>query len=87
MHTNWWTEEVSRHFQQFYEDLIAGKRTKLALMAPPQHGKSKAVNDFIAWLAGEMSIGSWKAEYQQNPMVIGGGLIEHVAGECSIPTC
>jgi hypothetical protein len=35
----------------------------------------------------EMSIGSWEAEYQQNLMVIGGGLIEHVAGECSIPTC
>jgi hypothetical protein len=37
---------------QFYKDLVAGKRPKLALMAPPQHGKSKAVNDFIAWLAG-----------------------------------
>jgi hypothetical protein len=52
MLTNWWTHEVSGHFQQFYKDLIDGKRPKLALMAPPQHGKSKAVSDFIAWLAG-----------------------------------
>jgi hypothetical protein len=49
---NWWTDEVGERFQQFYKDLIAGKRPKLALMAPPQHGKSKAVNDFTAWLAG-----------------------------------
>src|SRR6516162_7377724 len=52
MLTNWWTHEVSGHFQQFYKDLIDGKRPKLALMAPPQYGKSKAVSDFIAWLAG-----------------------------------
>src|SRR5947207_411360 len=37
---NWWTEQVSDHMQQFYDDLVAGKRPKLALMAPPQHGKS-----------------------------------------------
>jgi hypothetical protein len=48
----WWTDEVSEHFQQFYKDLLDGKRPKLALMTPPQHGKSKAVNDFVAWLAG-----------------------------------
>jgi hypothetical protein len=52
MLTNWWTTEVSEHLQQFYKDLIAGKRPKLALMAPPQHGKSKAVSDFVAWRAG-----------------------------------
>jgi hypothetical protein len=52
MLTNWWTDEVSGHLQQFYKDLIEGKRPKLALMAPPQHGKSKAVSDFVAWLAG-----------------------------------
>jgi hypothetical protein len=49
---NWWTDEVGGKFQTFYKDLIAGKRPKLALMAPPQHGKSKAVNDFTTWLAG-----------------------------------
>lgn len=53
MKTNWWTDEVSKHLQEFYADLIEGKRPKLALMAPPQHGKSKAVNDFTGWVAGK----------------------------------
>jgi hypothetical protein len=52
MLTNWWTIEINRHLKEFYKDLKAGKRPKLALMAPPQHGKSKAVNDFTAWVAG-----------------------------------
>jgi hypothetical protein len=39
--------------QWFYEDLIAGNRPKLALEAPPQHGKSAAVEDFMAWVAGK----------------------------------
>jgi Asp-tRNA(Asn)/Glu-tRNA(Gln) amidotransferase B subunit len=38
--TNWWTKEISFRLQWFYEDLMAGKRPKLALEAPPQHGKS-----------------------------------------------
>ncbi len=49
----WWTEEIARHLQQFYEDLVAGRRPKLALLAPPQHGKSWAIGDFIAWLGGK----------------------------------
>jgi hypothetical protein len=53
MLTNWWTKEISWQLQWFYEDLIAGKRPKLALEAPPQHGKSRAVEDFVAWVAGK----------------------------------
>jgi predicted phage terminase large subunit-like protein len=49
----WWTEEVARELQRFYRDLIEGRRPKLALMAPPQHGKSWTVWDFIAWIAGK----------------------------------
>jgi hypothetical protein len=49
----WWIDDVARQLQQFYEDFAAGKRPKLALMAPPQHGKSWAVTDFIAWCAGK----------------------------------
>jgi len=33
MLTNWWSAGVSNHFQQFYWDLIVGKRPKRALMA------------------------------------------------------
>jgi predicted phage terminase large subunit-like protein len=49
----WWTDEVARELQRFYLDLRDGRRPKLALMAPPQHGKSMAVLDFIAWIAGK----------------------------------
>jgi len=52
MLTNWWTDEVGDALQEFYEDLIAGKRPKLAIGAPPQHGKSWAATDFMAWVAG-----------------------------------
>jgi hypothetical protein len=43
----------ARELQRFYLDLSDGRRPKLALMAPPQHGKSTAVLDFIAWIAGK----------------------------------
>ena len=49
----WWPAEVTRHLQVFYNDLIAGRRPKLAIMAPPQHGKSSAATDLIAWVAGK----------------------------------
>lgn len=48
----WWQIEIARELQQFYEDLIAGKRPKLVIQAPPQHGKSVQVIDFISWIAG-----------------------------------
>jgi predicted phage terminase large subunit-like protein len=48
----WWMEVVALELQRFYEEFVAGKRPKLALMAPPQHGKSWTVTDFIAWVAG-----------------------------------
>jgi predicted phage terminase large subunit-like protein len=50
---SWWTDELARELHRFYRDLKAGRRPKLALMAPPQHGKSTAVLDFIAWTAGK----------------------------------
>ncbi len=37
--------------QRFYAEFKQGKRPKLAIMAPPQHGKSWAATDFIAWVA------------------------------------
>ena len=49
----WWQEEVCNELQQFYDDLIANKRPQLVIQAPPQHGKSVQVIDFIAWLAGK----------------------------------
>ena len=53
MITSWWTIELARAMQQFYEDLIAGRRPMLAIGSPPQHGKSWAATDLIAWVAGK----------------------------------
>jgi hypothetical protein len=50
---DWWPQEVSEKLQQFYADLKDGKRPKMAIMAPPQHGKSTAATDFITWVAGQ----------------------------------
>lgn len=49
----WWQEEIARELQVFYDDLIAGKRPKLVIQAPPQHGKSVQIVDFVSWLAGK----------------------------------
>ena len=49
----WFQAEIAAELQQFYEDLVAGKRPKLVIQAPPQHGKSVQIIDFISWLAGK----------------------------------
>lgn len=49
----WFYKDITAHLQQFYEDLISGKKPKLILQAPPQHGKSEAVTEFVAWLSGK----------------------------------
>jgi predicted phage terminase large subunit-like protein len=50
--SGWWQRDVAEHLHQFYLDLKAGKRPKLVIEAPPQHGKSVQIVDFIAWVAG-----------------------------------
>jgi predicted phage terminase large subunit-like protein len=45
----WWQEDLARNLQQFADDMAAGKRPKLIVQAPPQHGKSESIIDFIAW--------------------------------------
>lgn len=49
----WWQEEIANELQQFHDDLVDGRRPKLVIQAPPQHGKSVQVVDFISWLAGK----------------------------------
>ena len=53
MKCGWFTELLGWELQRFYEALISGKRPKLAVMTPPQHGKSLAAEDLIAWAAGK----------------------------------
>jgi len=52
MMTGWWVKEVAAHLMDFYTDYINGLRPRLILTAPPQHGKSYMVSDFLAWVAG-----------------------------------
>ena len=50
---SWWQWDVAQNLQQFYDDFVAGKRPKIVLQAPPQHGKTTQEEDFIAWCAGK----------------------------------
>ncbi len=49
----WWQSEICHELQGFYESLRAGERPTLIIEAPPQHGKSSTIADFIAWVAGQ----------------------------------
>lgn len=49
----WWVEEVCGNLQKFYEKLVAGEKPILIIQAPPQHGKSVSIIDFLSWLAGK----------------------------------
>jgi predicted phage terminase large subunit-like protein len=49
----WWQRLIAYELQQFFTDFIGGLRPKLIIQAPPQHGKSLLIIDFVAWLAGK----------------------------------
>ena len=53
MVVGWWQKEISKELEQFYYDMKAGKRPKLVVQSPPQHGKSSQIVDFLAWLSGK----------------------------------
>ena len=53
MKVGWWQYQLANMLQRFYRRWIKGERPKLVLMAPPQHGKTEQVTDFIAWVAGK----------------------------------
>lgn len=48
----WWQRLLSDELMAFYEDFMAGKRPKLMIKSPPQHGKSQIVIDFLLWVIG-----------------------------------
>lgn len=52
MKQGWWQREIALKLQIFYERFVAGLRPKLVIQAPPQHGKSVQVIEFIAWICG-----------------------------------
>ncbi|MBC8418752.1 MAG: phage terminase large subunit [Desulfobacterales bacterium] len=49
----WFQTEAAEELQTFYNDLVAGNRPKLVIEAPPQHGKSSIIVDYVAWLSGK----------------------------------
>lgn len=53
MKIGWWQREMAEELQSFYDSLVAGERPKLVIEAPPQHGKSKMIVEFITWVAGK----------------------------------
>lgn len=53
MKLGWWQREIATVLMDFYQELIEGKRPKYVIEAPPQHGKSIQIVDFLSWLAGK----------------------------------
>jgi len=49
----WWQHHAANHLVQWWEDFKAGKRPILIIEAPPQHGKSKLIIDFVCWICGQ----------------------------------
>lgn len=49
----WFYKSITSELQKFYDEFIEGKKPKLIIQAPPQHGKSEAIVDFIGWLSGK----------------------------------
>lgn len=49
----WFQREISIELQRFYDELEAGRKPQLVIEAPPQHGKSTLVIEFVTWLAGK----------------------------------
>jgi predicted phage terminase large subunit-like protein len=49
----WFQKDAAFHLQVFYEDYMDGLKPKLVIQAPPQHGKSTIIVDFVAWLSGK----------------------------------
>jgi hypothetical protein len=61
MKWNWMVEDITKELQMFYNAFEKGKRPKLAIQLPPQHGKSWSAEDFAAWVAGKHT--DWKTIY------------------------
>lgn len=47
-----WQRMVALELHRFWLEYLAGRRPKLLLQAPRQHGKSVTVTDFISWIVG-----------------------------------
>jgi predicted phage terminase large subunit-like protein len=57
----WFPRAISIILQEFYEELLAGNRPMYVIEAPPQHGKTRNIQDALAWIAGKNP--DWKTIY------------------------
>jgi predicted phage terminase large subunit-like protein len=48
----WFYKSITQDLQDFYTEWQLGLKPQLVIEAPPQHGKSQALIDFIAWVGG-----------------------------------
>lgn len=48
----WWQRHVAKNLMWFYRQMVAGNRPSMVIQAPPQHGKTEQITDFISWVAG-----------------------------------
>lgn len=53
MKKGWWQRQIAGILMRFYKELIEGNRPKYVIEAPPQHGKSFQVIDFLSWVFGK----------------------------------
>lgn len=52
MRVGWWQREIAGYLEDFYQRWQQNQRPVMVIQAPPQHGKSKQVEDFISWCSG-----------------------------------
>jgi predicted phage terminase large subunit-like protein len=49
----WFQQDVASHLMQFWREFIEGQRPVLVISAPPQHGKTTQIVDFVSWALGK----------------------------------
>jgi hypothetical protein len=57
MEWNWMVELITHELQLFYNAFVEGKRPKLAIEMPPQHGKSWSAEDSLRGLPASSALG------------------------------
>lgn len=52
MRIGWFQRSICSELQKFYTAFYFGERPVLIIQAPPQHGKSTIIVDFVSWIIG-----------------------------------
>jgi len=50
--TTWWQQHLAQNLMWFFRQMKEGRRPTMVIQAPPQHGKTEQITDFISWVAG-----------------------------------